>query len=186
MISTTFTAVALGAVLSTGAVSVPTWESDYGKALAVAAAEQKPVAVFIGRGEAGYTKLVGGEFPADAGQILAKSYVCVYVDTDTASGKALAGQFDLPKGVVISCKGGNVQALRYGGNVAPGALTSYLTRYSEARAVVTTETAGDGSAVHAVPAGAVYGGGCANGRCGTPVYTTYPGFSSCPNGRCGR
>ncbi len=181
MISTTFAAVALSAVLSTGAVAVPTWQSDYSKAIAAAAAEQKPVAVFIGQGQAGYSKLVGGEFPTDAGQLLAKNYVCVYVDTDTAAGKSLAGQFDISKGLVISCKGGDVQALRYTGTVSPSNLTSYLTKYSEAKTVATTETVG------AVPAGAIYGG-CPNGRCPTsaytPVYSSYPTFSSCLNGKC--
>ena len=192
MVSTTFAAVALSAVLSPGAVS-PAWQSDYGTAIAAASAQQKPVAVFIGQGKAGYAKLVnGGEIPADAGQLLAKSYVCVYVDTDTTTGKKLAGQFDLTSGLVISSKGGNVQALRYTGTVAPTDLTGYLTKYSDPAKVVTTTEQGG-----LIPAGAVFGG-CPNGRCpnsviysgasyspgSTPVYTTYPAFSTCPNGKC--
>jgi hypothetical protein len=180
MITTTFAAVALSAVLSTGAVAVPAWQTDYAKALTAAAAEQKPIAVFIGKGDAGYAKLVGGEIPADAGQLLAKSYVCVYVNTDTAAGKTLAGQFDMSKGLVISCKGGNVQALRYGGAVAPQSLTTYLTKYSDAKTVVSTETAGD-----AVIPATVFQSGCPNGRCPTsPIYSNYAPFSNCPNGKC--
>ena len=185
MIATTFAAVALSAVLSTGAVAVPTWQTDYSKAIATATAEQKPVAVFIGKGVSGYSKLVGGEIPADAGQLLAKSYVCIYVDTDTTAGKSLAGQFDISKGLVISCKGGNVQALRYTGAVSPTSLTGYLAKYSEAKTIATTENAGE---YVAVPAGAIYGN-CPNGRCPTssysPVYSSYPTtFSNCPNGKC--
>jgi len=169
--TTTFAAAALSAVLSTAAIATPTWQSDYTTALAAASAQQKPVAVFIGRGEAGYATVVGGgAIPADAGQMLAKNFVCVYVDTDTAAGKSLAGQFDVTKGVVISCKGGNVQALRYTGTVAPAALTGYLTKYGEAQAVATTEKAGE-----FVVAPATYAPASQN---------FYPGFSTCPNGRC--
>lgn len=190
MVSTTFAAVVLSAVLLPGAVEAPKWQSDYAAAMTAASAQQKPMAVFIGHGKAGYAQLVsGGEIPAEAGQVLAKNYVCVYVDTDTAAGKALAGQFDLNTGVVISSKGGSVQALRHTGTVAPTALTGYVTKYSEVKSVVTTETTG------VVPAGVVFGG-CPNGRCGasysypgTVVAPAggalyYPGFSTCPNGKC--
>ncbi|MDB5310429.1 MAG: hypothetical protein JWO38_4631 [Gemmataceae bacterium] len=199
MITTTFAAGVLSAVLSAGAVATPTWQTDYSAAMATAADQKKPLAVFIARGESGYTKLVGGgEIPAEAGQVLAKNYVCVYVDTDTAAGKSLAGQFDLSKGLVISNCGGNVQALRHTGAVAPVELTSYVVRYSDpARPVVTTEKVGVVVSTGVVPAGAVFGG-CPNGRCGAvstypsaPVYApaysaypAYPAFSSCPNGRC--
>jgi len=175
MISTTFAAVALSAVLSTGAVVVPNWQTDYAKALTAAAAEQKPVAVFIGKGEAGYTKLVGGEIPTDAGQLLAKSYVCVYVDTETPAGQKLAQQFDMPQGLVISAKGGNVQALRFRGRLTSNRLNGYLSKYSEVKTVATTETAVEGAAAtEVVPAAFTTGGGCPNGRCpGTVSYPTY-------------
>lgn len=175
MITTTFAAIAMSAVLSTGAVTVPTWQTDYSKALAAAAADQKPVAVFIGKGEAGYAKLVGGEIPSDAGQLLAKNYVCVYVDTETPAGQKLAEQFDMPQGLVISGKGGNVQALRFRGRLTQGRLTGYLNKYSEVKTVVTTESAVEGSATTSdvVPA-AFSTGGCPNGRCpGTVSYPTY-------------
>jgi hypothetical protein len=173
----TFTTIAL---LATGAAGLPTWQTDYGIALKTASAQQKPIAVFIGKGEAGYAKVVGGSIPTDAGQLLAKNYVCVYVNTETTAGQKLAGQFDISKGIVISGKGGSVQALRYAGNVTPLELTGYLNKYSGTETVSTTETAGAAT----IPATAVYGSSCANGRCGTPVYSSYPAFSSCPNGRC--
>lgn len=195
MISTTFAAVVLSAALVPGAVS-PSWQSDYGTALAAASAQQKPVAVFIGHGSNGYAKLVsGGQLPADAGVVLAKNYVCVYVDADTAAGKKLAGQFALTDGLVISSKGGDVQALRHAGTVTPTALTTYLTRYSEVKTVATTETVGVTVAPGVVPAGAVFGS-CPNGRCPTSYtypgtvtapayqYQSFPAFNSCPNGRC--
>jgi hypothetical protein len=177
MITTTFAAVALSAVLGTGAVAQPTWQTDYSKAIAAAAAEQKPVAVFIGHGTAGYKKLVGGEISTEAGTLLAKSYVCMYVNTDTPAGKTLASRFDMNQGVILSCKGGSVQALRYGGTVSPTNLTTYLSKYSDAKTIATTETAGSA----AIPATTIYGG-CPNGRCPNAAYT--PIYSSCPNGNC--
>ena len=178
---TTFATIAL---LATGTAGLPTWQTDYTTAIQSAVTQQKPVAVFIGQGKTGYAKLVGGSIPLDAGQMLAKSYVCVYLNTDTEAGKSLAGKFDISKGLVISGKGGSVQALRYEGNVSPLELSGYLSKYSEASTVATTETVG----ATVLPSGVVYGSSCANGNCGTPVYSTgystYPAFSSCPNGRC--
>lgn len=184
MMSSTFAAVVLSAALSSGAVATPSWQTDYAKAITLAAAEQKPVAVFIGKGQTGYTQVVNGTIPTEAGQLLAKNYVCVYVDTTTAAGKTLAGQFDISRGFVISGKGGSVQALRYAGTVAPENLTTYLSKYSEVKTIVTTETAGEAT----LPATSF--GGCPNGRCPstvsgtyTPIYSGFPS-SSCPNGKC--
>lgn len=195
MVTTTFAAVVLSAVLSPSAVS-PNWQSDYGTALTAAADQQKPLAVFISRGEAGYAALVGGKIPTEAGQLLGKSYVCLYVNTDTTEGKNLAGQFALSDGLVISNKGGDLQALRHNGAVSPEALTSYLTKYSGQTAVVRTETVGAIAPATIVPAGAVVGG-CANGRCGLSTGYYQPaqpvqGYTApaavvggCANGRCG-
>lgn len=190
--TTTFAAIAFGAMLSTGAVAVPAWQTDYSQAMAKAAAQQKPLAVFFARGEAGYAKIVGGEVPMEAAQVLTKSYVCVYVDTDTTAGQSLASAFSLSKGLIISNKGGELQALRHTGNMSPTDLTGYLTRYSEVKVISTTEKVGEASTV-AAASGAVFSS-CSNGRCGltssSPVYApvssqAHPTFSSCPNGQCG-
>ena len=190
--TTTFAAVAFGALLSTGSVPVPAWQTDYSQAMAKASAEQKPLAVFFARGEAGYAKIVGGQIPAEAGQVMTKSFVCVYVDTDTTAGQSLASAFSLPKGLIISNKGGELQALRHTGNVSPTDLTGYLTRYSDTTRVITTEKVGEVSTV-AAPSGTVFSS-CANGRCGlttsayasAPISTSaHPTFSSCASGQCG-
>ncbi len=200
MLPTTFVAVALSVVLAgETAALTPDWQTDYHKAVAVAGAQQKPIAVFIGQGEAGYSRLVSeGSIPAEAGQLLAKNYVCVYVDTDTAAGKALAGDFALSTGLVISNKGGSYQALRHTGTVSPADLTGYLTRYGTVTTVTTTAERGL-VPVSAVSPGVVIGGGCPNGRCGTVItggygypatttlpygYAPYPVMGGCPNGRC--
>ena len=172
MMTTTFAAVALSAVLSSGAVVVPAWQTDYSKAVASAAAEHKPLAVFIGKGDSGYSKLVGGEIPTEAGQLLAKSFVCIYVDTDTAAGKSLARQFDISKGLVISGKGGDVQALRHSGAVTPSNLTGYLAKYSDGKTIATTETASETvfAPANLVPAAS----SCANGNCASSASMSSP------------
>ena len=207
--TTTFAAILLGSVLSAESVAIPSWQSDYAQAMTTASTQQKPLAVFIGRGDAGYSGLVGGEIPTEAGKLLNKSFVCVYVDTDTTDGKSLANAFGLAKGLVISNKGGTVQALRHTGTIAPADLTNYLSRYSDPVSVVTTEKVGQGHApaTTAAPAGVVYSAcpngqcgvisaGCPNGQCGMASPTmyyhagyrsyapVYSGYSSCPNGRC--
>ncbi|HEX4613585.1 MAG TPA: hypothetical protein VH092_35715 [Urbifossiella sp.] len=186
MVTTTFAAVMLSAALANEAVAAPAWETSYARAAETAIAQRKPLAVFIGRGEAGYTRVVGGDMPTDAGRLLASNYVALYVNTDTADGKTLATAFGVSEGLVISCRGCQVQALKYGGSVPAMDLAGYLTKYSATNVTVnTTERAG--TAVVAAPAAVV--GGCANGRCGT-VYPAgyspnyFPGTSSCPTGRC--
>lgn len=203
MFTTTFAAAALTGLLPVGAETLtPTWQSDYQSAIQVAVAQQKPVAVFIGHGEAGYDKLVSdGKIPADAGKQLANGYVCLYVDTDTAAGKTLAGQFQLTEGLVISSPGGAVQALRHSGNLSSAQLTGYVAKYSQPATVVTTDYRGtvvnsgvvqaSGVApvgVQPVYSGQVIYGGCANGQCPTytPVYSGYNISGGCANGQCPR
>lgn len=177
MVTTTFAAVVLSAALANEAPA-PAWETNYARASETAIAQRKPLAVFIGRGEAGYTRVVGGTMPTEAGRLLAASYVSLYVNTDTAEGKTLAAAFGVSEGLVISCRGCQVQALKYGGALPATDLAGYLTKYSAASTTVTTtERAGT-----VAPAAVV--GGCAGGRCGV-VQTGYAPASGCASGRCG-
>jgi hypothetical protein len=187
MVTTSFTAAALVVLTSGSASTVPAWQKDYARAMAVAVAQQKPMAVFIGHGEAGYAKLVaGGQIPAAANTVLNSQYVAVYVNTETAAGKELAGAFEMQSGLVISTRGGEKQALRHAGSVAATELTGLLTAYSNttvARPVVTTAAPVTGYVTPASYTAPVMNyaptyrpsfggysvpvrGGCANGRCG--------------------
>lgn len=138
MVTTSFAAVVLSAVLAPGSIPTPKWQADYAQAMAAAAAQQKPMAVFISQGKAGYEQLVKGGIPTEAGQLLAAKYVSVYIDTSTEAGKSLAGQFELSKGLVISSKDGSKQALWHKGEVAPSTLTRYLNQCSDASKIITT------------------------------------------------
>ncbi len=188
MISTTFAALVLSAAMANEAAVAPTWETSYARASESAIAQRKPLAVFIGHGEAGYSRVIGGGMPTETERLLASNYVALYVNTDTTDGKALAGAFGVSEGLVISCRGCQVQALKFGGAVPAVELAGYLTKYSAADVSVTT-TERAGTAVVAAPAAVM--SGCASGRCGvvsgyttgyTPAY--YPAASNCPNGRC--
>ena len=192
MVSTSFTAAALLA-LSAGSVPSVNWQADYATAMSAAVAQQKPMAVFIGQGDAGYAKLVsGGQIPASVGQVLSNQYVTVYVNTDTAAGKALAGQFEMSAGLVISTRGGDKQALRLNGTLTGADLTGVLTTLGSTTTTVVSTPAVTGTVLpvsytapattYAAPAvnyapvqtyapqmyapRMIISGGCANGRCG--------------------
>jgi hypothetical protein len=189
MIFTTLTAAAL--VLAPGASNaIPTWKADYAQALTTAAAQQKPVAVFIGKGDTGAAGVVAdGQLSAQAGALLNASFVCVYVNTDTPEGKTLSGQFGVTQGLVISTKGGTLQALRHNGPVTGTDLTTYLSKYSSPTvAVTTTEQGGIVTTSAYTPAvGYPAMGGCPGGNCGAVRYYGYPAFTGgCANGQCGR
>lgn len=179
MVSTSFTVAALVA-LSAGSVPSVNWQADYATAMSTAVAQQKPMAVFIGKGDAGYAKLVaGGQIPASVGQVLSSQYVTVYVNTETAAGKELADKFEMAAGVVISTRGGAKQALRLSGEQTgtdlSGILTTLGTTTVSAPAVVPASYTAP--AMNYAPAQMYapqmyaprtysFGGGCANGRCG--------------------
>lgn len=143
MITTTLAVIALAGGLGAGNVPSPNWQKDYSKALAVASSESKPIAVFISSGAATPARMVvDGRIPANAAQLLSEKYVCVFVDTDTESGKTLAGQFELTEGLVISGPGGQVQALRHNGAVAGAELAGKLTQFASTGQPTTTVNTG--------------------------------------------
>ena len=169
--STSFVAaVVTGLAASASVGTVPTMQSDYRVALTESAKLQKPVAVFIARGTEGYAKVVtDGGIGSDSAKLLQASYVCVYLDTATASGKELASAFNITEGLVISDKTGGIQNLRIEGTLAPSDLKSYLVKFADGAKVATTETHSA-----AAPATATFnpyrtyvygGGGCATGNC---------------------
>lgn len=157
MFSTSLATAAVAGLLASGSLATqPAWQTDYRTALAQSTEQQKPVAVFIARGGAGYARLVtDGGIGAEAARLLRQKYVCLYVDTGTAGGKELAGSFKMTEGIVISDRTGGVQALRHEGAVSRADLVQYLTRYSAPTQVVQTEYVG-GVQPAIVPAQPVY------------------------------
>jgi len=171
MFSTSFVAaVVTGLAASASVVGQPTLQADYRTALTESAKLHKPVAVFIGHGTDGYSKLVtSGGLGVDSTKLLNQSFVSVYVDTTTESGKTLATAFNLSEGLVISDKTGGIQNLRHEGTVAQSDLRAYLVKYADGVPAAQTETR---STVAPVPSTIPYrtyvigaSGGCPNGNC---------------------
>lgn len=196
MINTTLAVLmfAVGMDLSVSPANLK-WQTDYTAAMSRASEARKPMAVFIGQGDNIKQMVDSGTISAEAARLLASNYICVYLDTDTTTGKDLSGRFELSKGLVISSPGGNTQAYRYAGTVPAATLTQELTHYASAGEPKTTVAAGDAVSGGVVPANYTgLMGGCPNGRCPyaqpasgqyVPGSFVYPSSgSSCPNGRC--
>jgi hypothetical protein len=137
--------VALSGVLSSSSLlDEPAWLTDYAAARKQARAVQKPLAVFLGSGKAGWERLSKeGKLEKQAKRVLAGEYVCVYLDTAKAGGRDLASAFEIPNGtgLVISDRTGGLQAFSHEGNLANKDLMNYLKRYAEPERVVqATET----------------------------------------------
>jgi hypothetical protein len=193
---TTLTVLALAAGYDLGlSPAYPKWQADYAQAITRASEDRKPMAVFIGHGADTLKRLVSeGTLSADAAKLLSASYVCLYLDTDTPVGKDMAGRFEMKEGLVISSRGGDVQAYRYAGAVPAATLTKELTHYATAGQPTTTISAGtEGVRTVANARGGyvIVSGGCSSGNCSTIVPASgqyiYSGAvygSSCPNGRC--
>jgi hypothetical protein len=173
-------AALLGGCVTAGNEAVPAapavW-TDYARALAEAARTHKPVVVFIGETPAPLRQqLQAGTVPAEAIQLLQERYIVVEVSRQQAEGRALAGQFDLQEGVVISGPGGQLQAYRHGGPWQVAQLLPQLRQYATAAAPTTTVCSG--TAVASSGSSTT----CAQGTCCT---SSIAGAStSCTGGTC--
>ncbi|MBO0700071.1 MAG: hypothetical protein J2P46_16855 [Zavarzinella sp.] len=132
--------IALTTTYSTANLSNPAWMSDYGAARERVAAVGKPMAVFVASGQEGWAKVVrDGVFSPEARKLLTEKFVCLYVNTDTTSGRTLAGAFAVNKGLVISDRSGASQAYSLSGDLTGTELVQTLEKYSD-REVRSTET----------------------------------------------
>ena len=65
-----------------------TWQCDYVQANQQGQSEQKPLAIFVGKGKNGHEKLVKkGKLTPQMQKLLAEKYVCVYADTKKKTGQ---------------------------------------------------------------------------------------------------
>jgi hypothetical protein len=158
------------------------WQAEYKAAQAEVVKSGKPLAVFIGNGSHGWNKVAReGNLTNDARQSLNKNFTCVYVNTDTAEGKALASSFEISaRGLVISDVKGTKQAFSHAGDLTQDEMKNVLVKYAEVKAVATTESlsrAGDG---YIVPPTA------APSYIGTPITgvpSMYLNSANCTTGR---
>ncbi len=117
----------------------PTWLDDYSQACKQCQKVEKPLAVFIGAGSKGWNQLSrDGQLRPETLELLAKKYVCLYVDTTRKAGQELAIAFEMPNrlGVVISDSKGRVQAFRHEGELASQDLARYFRRYSDPQRII--------------------------------------------------
>ena len=137
-------AATLAAGISPSALSPePAWLNDYTAAQTRVAAVHKPMAVFVGSGKDGWGKVVrDGALDPELKKTLAQKFVCVYVDTDTAAGRSLAGAFEVAsKGLIISDRAGTSQAYSLSGDLTRDELARTLAKYADSdREVRTTDS----------------------------------------------
>lgn len=123
------------------------WEQDYAAAKVAAIRDQKPLAVFVGRGPSGWIQLVREKtWDPAIRRILTTGYVAVYLNQEIDANRKLAqamGLSDRP-GLVISDRGGSLMAYRHVGPMSAVELAIQLTRYTDPNLVVQT-TQGHGA-----------------------------------------
>ena len=127
MNTSTFALVVLSSLLGDGR------EPNYNKAQAVSAAQKKPLALIFGSGPQGWSQIAtDGKLDAAAMKLLAENYVCLYADTGSSAGKALAAMFDIERnqGVVLSDRTGNVQAFHHDGQLGEAELAKQLQHFA--------------------------------------------------------
>ena len=88
-----YTAMALVALTMGNLTPSPAWLDDYRAAQAKVTVAGKPMAVFVGTGKDGYQAAVRDGFDPAVSKLLAEKFVCLYVDSSTPKGKALAAAF---------------------------------------------------------------------------------------------
>jgi thioredoxin-related protein len=123
---------------------IPAWLNDYDAACKKGKIQKKPLAVFFGKGEAGWDQLSkDGALPDEVLRLLHSHYVPVYLDLEKDSARDLAPAFGVRGGpaLVISDRSGDSIALRYHGTLEPAALHRCLVRYADpGRVARTTDT----------------------------------------------
>jgi hypothetical protein len=136
--------VALAGFVASNALETPSWHADYWSAQRMGKEKHKPLAVFVGSGKEGWNQVDrGGQLSKDITQLLAKTYICVYVDTDLETGKRFAAELEISRGpgLVVSDHAGDYQAFHHRGDLPKDQLVRYLRRYADPeRLVQTTET----------------------------------------------
>lgn len=122
-----------GLLAAAPAPGEPGWLTEYGQARKQGEKEQKPLAVFVGSGKAGWNRVSrDGQLDPEVKRLLGDHFICLYVNTDEASGKRLASAFEIQgPGVVISTHTGQQQAFRHDGRLESQELARYLRRYAD-------------------------------------------------------
>lgn len=142
MMFASLTVVLFSAHLSTCPITA-NWRFDYSSAYREAHTLQKPLLVVFAQGKAQPNNiLTHGEISPSTRKLLVAEFICCYIDSESESGKKLAEQYALSKGLVISDRGGNNQALRHEGALTPEIFNRYVEDVIEPTAILTTTSYG--------------------------------------------
>jgi hypothetical protein len=128
--------------------NAPIWVDSYDQARQTGITENKPLAVIFGSGEGGYARVCReGKLGADVEKLLAESYVCLYVDLNTAAGKKLASDFAISRdtGMVLSDRSGKVQAFYHDGDLSAADLSKWITRFADPNTAIRTTMTNESS-----------------------------------------
>jgi hypothetical protein len=130
-----YTSIMLLALAAPAADVAPRWHSDYALAYRMGQAEGKPLAIFVGRGEAGWRQVCNDRaLGQEADRLLQANYVALYLDLDKDQAKSLASDLGLKMegpALVISDRADDNIALRYSGKLEPGDLNRCLAKYAD-------------------------------------------------------
>ena len=141
---TTTLVVALAGFVASTTVGSPRWHADYGSAKQLGKEGSKPLAVFVGYGENGWNRVSHeGELGQEVKRLLAKNYICVYIDTNLQAGRQLAAEFEIHDrtGLVVSDHTGKYEAFHHQGDLPNEQLLHYFSKYADPnRTVRATET----------------------------------------------
>jgi hypothetical protein len=123
-------------------------ERDYRRAKVLAVKQQKPLAVFVARGSAGWQQVLRDGVSPEVRQLLSQRYVLVYVDQDNADGRKWAEAFELngKSGLVLSDRKAELQAFRHEGELTASELGKHLSRFADPAHVATTTISGNAPA----------------------------------------
>lgn len=186
MTTTILAAFVLSGALAPAAKPEVTVQTDYARALKLAADEKKPMAVLIGKGDGFAQLLADAKLPAETKKALGEKFVCVAVDVSTTAGKELAGQFQMTDGLVISTAGGAFQAVRHAGTVTPADVVKHTGTVAAAAPAVVSCAGGTCALAQTATGLSCAGGTCAlaSGTCTTGTCGTAAVTSGCSGGSC--
>jgi thioredoxin-related protein len=132
-------ALAGAVVPAADAPASPRWETDYVAARKKGQREEKPVAIFCGKGDEGWNAL-GSDGPLDreALRLLEEKYVPLYLDLGTDAARKLADALKVKAAptLVLTDRSGDQVALRYAGTLDGGDLRRCLLKYADPNRVV--------------------------------------------------
>jgi hypothetical protein len=190
-----YTSIVLIALTGSVVASSPealTWEETYDQARQTGITEKKPLAVIFGSGPGGYAKVCrDGRLSPEVEKTLGDSYVCLYVDVNTAAGKQLASDFAISRGtgMVLSDRSGKLQAFYHDGDITDVDLSKWVSRFADPGVTVRTTMTNDSSAqVSMYPVMDRMGGystGYTPGAYGYGGYAPAWGGGGCAGGNCG-